>query len=346
MRARKGDPHLMNRVLVLCILAAGCGTPEESNDDIVTGLDDKADNTNSARSALPADAQHVYFDTPLSAYVSDDFPLSYTWFTAQKGAEFTVAVSERDADGLPVNGEHIGFKLQRAVKKNGKWTWSVIGQAESDTGEVGYSYAPKTGPGLYLVTSTASPLPAQLSVALKCGSGGCATALQPTQACTGRGCDEGLFCNSPFACGAAGVCAPVTNICPKFYRPTCGCDGHTYGNNCEANGAGTSVARVGGCDVNIVGSWEYINGSHYDYTFNADGTFGSEEQPGCAFTTPHCLIRIAPASGVYSVGPSSIFLTYTSDFRNGETAEFAWNRSQTNLTGLDWGSKLDLTRLR
>jgi Kazal-type serine protease inhibitor domain len=342
----------MNRVLALSFIAAvaGCGTPDESYDDVVTDLDGKTDNVNSAKSILPEGAPHLYFNTALGAYVNDDFPLSYSWFTAAKGGEFTVSVTEDDGTGRPVAGEHIGFKLQRAVKHNGKWSWSVVGQGEGEDGEAGVSYTPKSGPGLYLVTATASPLPAQLTVYIKCGGGGCATAPQPGDACGSR-CDDGLFCSYTLdqQCGddgSDGVCAVRGNICPKFYKPTCGCDGHTYGNNCEANAGGTSVARVGSCDVDIVGGWEYINGAHYDYTFNPDGTFISTQQPACAFTNPRCLIRIAPATGVYSVGPTSLFLTYTSDFRSGETAELTWNRSQTHLTGADWSTKLDLTRLR
>src|SRR5439155_7730788 len=119
--------------------------------------------------------------------VSDDAPLSYSWFTAEKGGEFTLSVSEDDGSGRGVSDEHIGFKLQRAVKKSGKWSWSVVAQGEGDNGVAAVSYTPRSGPGLYLVTATASPLPAQLAVYLKCGGGGCATAPQPGDAC-GR-CD-------------------------------------------------------------------------------------------------------------------------------------------------------------
>src|SRR6266540_2724859 len=117
----------MNRALALSFIfaVAGCGTPDESYDDVVTSLDDKSDNLASARSALPPDAQHLYFSSPASVYVSDDSPLSYSYFTATKGAEFKLSVSEVDENGNAVIGEHVGFKLQRAVKRNGKWTWSV-----------------------------------------------------------------------------------------------------------------------------------------------------------------------------------------------------------------------------
>ncbi|WP_371400269.1 hypothetical protein [Priestia megaterium] len=32
-----------------------------------------------------------------------------------------------------------------------------------------------------------------------------------------------------------------------MYQPVCGCDGKTYGNACQAAGAGVSVASAGAC---------------------------------------------------------------------------------------------------
>src|SRR3954453_7131206 len=98
----------MKRALVLAFLIAGCGAPEASYDDVVDGLDDKADNTSAAKSALPDGAKHIYFENLADVYVSDDAPLSYTWFTANKNNEFKVAVSEYDENGFPLAGEHIG----------------------------------------------------------------------------------------------------------------------------------------------------------------------------------------------------------------------------------------------
>ena len=78
---------------------------------------------------------------------------------------------------------------------------------------------------------------------------------------TGEACGGmmGLVCGAPgdfcrmemsAQCGAAdqmGVCSPRPEMCMKVYQPVCGCDGRTYSNACEANGAGTSAAYAGEC---------------------------------------------------------------------------------------------------
>ena len=64
-------------------------------------------------------------------------------------------------------------------------------------------------------------------------------------------CHPGTFCQRPVSrCGGAdirGTCVRVPQFCNKIFRPVCGCDNKTYGNDCDRQAAKVSKKHDGAC---------------------------------------------------------------------------------------------------
>jgi hypothetical protein len=59
------------------------------------------------------------------------------------------------------------------------------------------------------------------------------------------------FCQHPAGACARfpllGICVSRPRVCPRIYRPVCGCNGRTYANDCVRMSAGVSKLHDGRC---------------------------------------------------------------------------------------------------
>jgi hypothetical protein len=99
-----------------------------------------------------------------------------------------------------------------------------------------------------------SVLRVALSALLLCVLATNANAQATTKKCgtfPGGQCAAHQFCQFPAGTcaviGGMGVCVIRPQVCSFLYDPVCGCDGETYGNKCQADMAGVSIAHPGQC---------------------------------------------------------------------------------------------------
>jgi hypothetical protein len=188
------------------------------------------------------------------------------------------AVGSLAACGATVDGGSTGWTKQEAAEAGGRDEdgndlcalegWYDDGTCDAfcvePDGDCPVSSCPDpSAPGVEIVGEDAS---ACLAMMIYCEPG---TVYFMSEAC-GCGCvpvsedplcggTAGLMCPDGMVCDrddptcadatAPGVCRPVTDACPEIYAPVCGCDGVTYGNECEAHANGVDVASEGACEA-------------------------------------------------------------------------------------------------
>jgi len=117
-------------------------------------------------------------------------------------------------------------------------------------------------------------------------------------------CTDGLFCEAEVgACGSAdgdatGACAVRPAECPADFVPVCGCDGSTYGNDCERRRAGVSKNHDGMCEGQVCGTIAGIPCPGGQFCEFAVGACEVADAPGLCRVRPEvCILLLDPVCG-------------------------------------------------
>jgi hypothetical protein len=224
---------------LFCLLISACAEPPAT--DLEGAQTSQAQLAGSGESSVP-----VYLGVTNHLSVDDAHPSGFGHIELSAGAEVSIRVTRAAETGQ----EAVALKLFR-VSDGG--TPEHLRTVDGAAGTAATTLASPTR-NSYLIAVGGTPLPATLALDITCLSGDtCSPWKQPGEICGGRAarCMEGLFCEyDPGTCGRAdepGVCAIRPRVCPLHLRPVCGCDGNTYGNECEARRNDTTVESLGPC---------------------------------------------------------------------------------------------------
>jgi Kazal-type serine protease inhibitor domain len=80
------------------------------------------------------------------------------------------------------------------------------------------------------------------------GEGNADNKPMPKTCSTNADCATTEFCNfTAGTCKAPGSCMVRPTVCTEIFKPVCGCDDKTYGNDCQRQTAGVSLKSEGEC---------------------------------------------------------------------------------------------------